>query len=120
MEGGSSSKRRKGKEPSSVVRDSTDDLVRDLIADLEEKNAAIERLQAVPGGVPAGNDIDLRLRCITCYAKERDTYIDPCGHVSCCAKCLEIHKATMMKMGKHFTCPVCRERITDTKPVIIS
>ena len=57
--------------------------------------------------------------CIICVDQERDTIIDPCGHVVCCFNCIqELFK-------NHFStfkakCPICRRNILSYKKLIFS
>ena len=46
-----------------------------------------------------------RGECCVCAAARADAVAEPCGHVSCCAACLEALRA------RRDGCPICRQRI---------
>ena len=41
--------------------------------------------------------------CVCCMERRADMVFVPCGHMSCCERCV-----SRMKVGKNTKCPICR------------
>ncbi len=54
-------------------------------------------------------DLTDRITCIVCQERERDLVILPCKHLCLCHTC-----ADKICASKDKTCPVCRQKISDT------
>eukprot|EP00917_Polyrhabdina_sp_WS-2016_P031050 GHVP01066184.1.p1 GENE.GHVP01066184.1~~GHVP01066184.1.p1 ORF type:complete len:268 (+),score=36.53 GHVP01066184.1:53-856(+) len=50
--------------------------------------------------------IDFNRDCLVCLSEKRDTVVLPCGHMCLCESC-----AQSMRLMKHKTCPICRQKI---------
>eukprot|EP00798_Chlamydomonas_sp_ICE-L_P022547 gene22547-biopygen31211 len=60
------------------------------------------------GGVePSGGDDDDELMCIVCLDRERDVFLQPCGHVILCSLCCD------EVLAKSSLCPVCRAQVLE-------
>ena len=57
------------------------------------------------GGGSIGRYAAARGECCVCAAARADAVAEPCGHISCCAACLEALRA------RRDGCPICRQRI---------
>ncbi len=59
------------------------------------------------------NNIDRRL-CIICMDRERNTVMNPCGHMLCCEQCSnEIFHSNPK-------CPICKKKLSNYTRIIIS
>jgi hypothetical protein len=52
--------------------------------------------------------------CVVCMDKERNTVMNPCGHMLCCQECCDNIFRRKPK------CPICNRRLTDYTKIIIS
>jgi hypothetical protein len=52
--------------------------------------------------------------CVICMDKERETAMNPCGHVLCCVQCSEII------FRKNPKCPICQRKLQAYTKLIIS
>lgn len=56
--------------------------------------------------------------CIICMESQRNTVLNPCGHVLCCESC--VNNIFKGKYGEKPCCPVCRETSINYLKLIIS
>ena len=86
---------------------------------IAEKDLLQEELEQV-GNKYTDNDIDNHINkidrniCVVCMDKDRNTVMNPCGHVLCCEDC-----------SKHIfrnvpRCPICKKKLSNYTKLIIS
>eukprot|EP00798_Chlamydomonas_sp_ICE-L_P020819 gene20819-biopygen29554 len=54
-----------------------------------------------------GDDDDDELLCVVCMERERDVFLQPCGHVILCSRCCD------EVLAKSSKCPVCRAQVLE-------
>ena len=76
------------------------------------KNQMIEMKRSIPN-----EEIDKHIqsvdsrKCILCIEKERDTILNPCGHVLGCFECIQQMYNNRLSILSNAKCPICRKKI---------
>jgi hypothetical protein len=74
----------------------------------------------------SNKDVDTHLKscpqkmCIICIDNERDTIMNPCGHVVCCYNCTEKVFSDKNVQNNNAKCPICRKKIQSFKKLFFA
>ena len=74
----------------------------------------------------SNKDVDKHLQscpdkmCIICIDSERDTIMNPCGHVVCCFSCTEKVFSNKQFSKNNARCPICRKNIQSFKKLLFA
>eukprot|EP00798_Chlamydomonas_sp_ICE-L_P025277 gene25277-biopygen19741 len=69
----------------------------------------LQQGQGAVGGMAAGAHADAdddELLCVVCFERERNVFLQPCGHVIMCSRCCD-------EVEKSSTCPICRAQVLE-------
>eukprot|EP00798_Chlamydomonas_sp_ICE-L_P025269 gene25269-biopygen19735 len=70
----------------------------------------LQQGQGAVGGMAAGAHADAdddELLCVVCFERERNVFLQPCGHVIMCSRCCD------EVLEKSSTCPICRAQVLE-------
>eukprot|EP00798_Chlamydomonas_sp_ICE-L_P025152 gene25152-biopygen19622 len=68
---------------------------------------SLQQAQGAVGGMAAGAHDDDELLCVVCFERERNVFLQPCGHVIMCSRCCD------EVLAKSSACPICRAQVLE-------